>query len=164
MNYRQSNPEFEARVRARFEQSRVMKMLGTRLTRIAPGETDIELPYKADVCQSHGFIHGGIIGTLLDTVCGFAAFTLVPVDSDVLTIEYKTNFLAPAIGETLFGRGRVLRQGRSAPASTASKIAPPVDGTGRTRAPPAAASVPTALSLASARARAPSPLWNGHVP
>jgi uncharacterized protein (TIGR00369 family) len=113
MNYRQSNPEFEARVRARFEQSRVMKMLGTRLTRIAPGETDIELPYKADVCQSHGFIHGGIIGTLLDTVCGFAAFTLVPVDSDVLTIEYKTNFLAPAIGETLFGRGRVLRQGRS---------------------------------------------------
>ncbi|OHB56325.1 MAG: phenylacetic acid degradation protein PaaI [Planctomycetes bacterium GWF2_50_10] len=113
MNYRQFNPEFEARVRARFEQSRVMKMLGTRLTRFSLGETDIELPYKADICQSRSFIHGGIIGTLLDTVCGFAALSLVPAESDVLTIEYKTNFLAPAIGETLFGRGRVLHQGSS---------------------------------------------------
>jgi uncharacterized protein (TIGR00369 family) len=113
MNYKQYNPEFEARVRARFEQSRVMKMLSTRLTRIALGEADIELPYKADFCQSHGFIHGGIIGTLLDTACGYASFTLVPADSDVLTIEYKTNFLAPAIGEILFGRGRALRQGKS---------------------------------------------------
>jgi uncharacterized protein (TIGR00369 family) len=113
MNYKLINPGFESRVRERFQQSRVMKMLGAGLSRISPGEADIELPYNEDLCQSHGFIHGGIIGTLLDTVCGYAAFTLVAADSDVLTIEYKTNFLAPAIGDTLFGRGRVLRQGKS---------------------------------------------------
>lgn len=113
MNYKLLNPEFETRVRARFRQSRVMRMLGARLSRVSPGEADIELPYKEDLCQSHGFIHGGIIGTLLDTVCGYAAFSLAATDSDVLTIEYKTNFLAPAVGDTLFGRGRVLRQGRT---------------------------------------------------
>ena len=113
MSYKLLNLKFESRVRDRYEHSRVMKMLGAKLTYIALGEVDIEMPYKEDLCQSHGFIHGGIIGTLLDTACGYASFTLVPDDFDVLTIEYKTNFLAPAIGETLFGRGRVLRQGKS---------------------------------------------------
>lgn len=112
MDYKLVNQEFASRVTNRFENSRVMKMLGSRLTHIALGEANIELPYKEDICQSHGFIHGGIVGTILDTACGYASFTLVPADFDVLTIEYKTNFLAPAIGKTLVGRGRALRQGK----------------------------------------------------
>lgn len=113
MNYKPLNPDFELRLNERFRNSQVMKMLGASLKHISPGKAEIELPNREDLCQSHGFIHGGIIGTLLDTACGYAAFSLSATNADVLTIEYKTNFLAPATGNMLLGRGRVLRHGKN---------------------------------------------------
>lgn len=107
------DPDFEARVRASFQRQQVMDTLGARLTRVAPGETDVELPFRADLTQQHGFLHAGIVTTILDSACGYAAFSLMPADAAVLSIEFKTNLLAPARGELLVARARVVRAGRT---------------------------------------------------
>lgn len=107
------DPNFEARVRASFERQLVMSTLGARLVRVEAGETEIELPFRADLTQQHGFLHAGIVTTVLDSACGYAAFSLMPADAAVLSIEFKTNLLAPARGELLIARGRVVRAGRT---------------------------------------------------
>ena len=107
------DPGFEARVRASFARQPVMTTIGAELARVVPGEVDIVLPFRADLTQQHGFIHGGIVGTIADTACGYAAFSLMPADVGVLTVEYKINLLAPAEGQRLLARGRVLRSGRT---------------------------------------------------
>jgi uncharacterized protein (TIGR00369 family) len=107
------DPDFEARVRASFQRQEVMATLGARLTRVAPGETDVELPFRAGLTQQHGFLHAGIVTTILDSACGYAAFSLMPADAAVLSIEFKTNLLAPARGELLVARARVVRAGRT---------------------------------------------------
>jgi uncharacterized protein (TIGR00369 family) len=107
------DPDFEARVRASFQRQQVMATLGARLTRVAPGETDVELPFRSDLIQQHGFLHAGIVTTILDSACGYAAFSLMPAEAEVLSIEFKTNLLAPARGELLVARGRVVRAGRT---------------------------------------------------
>jgi uncharacterized protein (TIGR00369 family) len=107
------DPGFEARVRASFQRQQVMATLGARLTRVAPGETDVELPFRSDLTQQHGFLHAGIVTTILDSACGYAAFSLMPADAAVLSIEFKTNLLAPARGELLVARARVVRAGRT---------------------------------------------------
>lgn len=107
------DPGFEARVRASFQRQQVMATLGARLTRVAPGETDVELPFRTDLTQQHGFLHAGIVTTILDSACGYAAFSLMPADAAVLSIEFKTNLLAPARGELLVARARVVRAGRT---------------------------------------------------
>ena len=107
------DPGFEARVRAGFQRQQVMATLGARLTRVAPGETEIELPFRADLAQQHGFLHAGIVTTILDSACGGAAFSLMPADAEVLSIEFKTNLLATARGELLVARARVVRAGRT---------------------------------------------------
>jgi uncharacterized protein (TIGR00369 family) len=106
------NPEYEARIRERFATTGTMETLAARLMRLAPGEADLELPFRHGLSQTNGFFHGGIIGTMLDTVCGYASLTLMRAEDEVLTVEYKTNFLAPAAGELLLARGRVMRNGR----------------------------------------------------
>jgi len=108
-----ADPGFEVRVRDSFARQRVMDTLGARMTRVAPGEVDLELPYRADLTQQHGFLHAGIVTTLLDSACGYAAFSLMPADSSVLSVEFKTNLLAPAEGELLLARARVVRAGRT---------------------------------------------------
>ncbi|HEY0152296.1 MAG TPA: PaaI family thioesterase [Longimicrobium sp.] len=110
------DPDYDARLRASFQRQHVMNMLGARLTRIAPGETEVEMPYRADLTQQHGFLHAGIVTTILDTACGYAAFSLMPADTGdaaLLSIEFKTNLLAPARGELLVARARVVRAGRT---------------------------------------------------
>ena len=74
------------------------------MTRVEPGSVEIVLPYRADLTQQHGFIHAGIAATFLDTACGYAAFSLMPADVAVLTVEYKINLLRPAKGERLVVR------------------------------------------------------------
>ncbi len=105
--------DFEARVRASFARQKIMKTIGASLTKIAPGEIEIELPFREELTQQHSFLHGGIVATLVDTACGFAALTLMPVDSAVLTIEYKVNFVSPATGKRLIARGHVTKPGRT---------------------------------------------------
>ena len=107
------DPGFDARVRASFGRQRVMETLGARLTRVAPGEVDVELPFREDLTQQHGFLHAGIVTTILDSACGCAAFSLMPAEAAVLSIEFKTNLLAPARGELLVARARVIRAGRT---------------------------------------------------
>jgi uncharacterized protein (TIGR00369 family) len=107
------NPAYAQRVQASFDRQGVMKLLGARVSRIAPGECEIQLPFRSDLTQQHGYFHGGIIGTIADSAGGYAAFSLMPEDSSVLTVEYKMNLLAPGDGEVLVARGRVLKAGRS---------------------------------------------------
>jgi len=107
------NPAYAERVQASFDRQKVMALLGARLARLAPGECEIHLPFKPELTQQHGYFHGGIVGTIADSAGGYAAFTLMPLDSSVLTVEYKMNLLAPANGELLVARGRVLKSGRT---------------------------------------------------
>ena len=107
------NPAYAQRVQSSFDRQQVMKLLGAKLARLAPGECDIELPFRAQLTQQHGYFHGGIIGTIADSAGGYSAFTLMPEDSSVLTVEYKMNLLAPGDGELLIARGRVLKSGRT---------------------------------------------------
>ena len=91
----------------------MMATIGARLARVAPGEVDIELPYRDDLTQQHGYLHAGIVGTVLDSACGYAAYSLMPPDAAVLAIEFKLNLLAPAFGERVIARGRVKKAGRT---------------------------------------------------
>jgi uncharacterized protein (TIGR00369 family) len=106
-------PDYEERVRATFAGQRLMETIGARLLRVAPGEVEIELPFRADLTQQHGTLHAGVVTAIADTACGVAAFSLMPPDSAVLSIEYKVNFLAPARGGRILARGRVVRPGRT---------------------------------------------------
>lgn len=105
--------DFEARVRASFSRQKVMQTIGAELTRVLPGIVEIELPFSDSLCQQHGFVHAGILSTALDSACGFAAFSLMPADAAVLTIEFKINLLAPAQGERFLFRGEVTKPGRT---------------------------------------------------
>ena len=107
------DPNFEARVRESSARQKVMKTIGASLTKISPGEVEIELPFRKDLTQQHDFLHGGIVATIVDTACGYAALTLMPVDSAVLTIEYKVNFVSPATGKKMIARGHITKPGRT---------------------------------------------------
>ena len=104
---------FEARVRTSFARQTAMATLGIEIAGLRAGEVELRMPYAAPYTQQHGFIHAGIITTALDTACGYAAFSLMPDDAAVLTVEFKTNLLAPAQGDYFLFRAYVLRPGRS---------------------------------------------------
>jgi len=107
------NPDFSQAVRESFAAQRIMATLGAALGRVAPGAIEIELPFRADLTQQHGFLHAGVVATVLDSACGYAAFSLMPPGTGVLTVEFKTNLLAPARGDLLVARGTVIRSGRT---------------------------------------------------
>jgi uncharacterized protein (TIGR00369 family) len=107
------NPDFAARVRDSFARQSAMRLIGATLTEVAPGAVTIELPVRDDLTQQHKYVHGGIVGMIADSAGGYAAFTLMPAEASVLTVEYKINMLAPAAGERLVARGSVLKPGRT---------------------------------------------------
>lgn len=107
------NPDFERHVRESFSKQRIMITLGASLERVGAGEAEIHLPNRADLTQQHGFMHAGIVATILDSACGYAAFSLMPAGAGVLSVEFKINLLAPAQGDVLIARARVLRAGRT---------------------------------------------------
>lgn len=123
--------ECEARVRDSFGRQTIMRTFGASLTRVAPGEVDIEAPIDPALTQQHGFMHAGAVATLLDSACGYAAFSLMPAGSGILSIEFKVNLLAPAAGERLAACGRVVRAGRTITVCAADAWA--VTGSQRTR-------------------------------
>jgi uncharacterized protein (TIGR00369 family) len=108
-----SDPHYEARIRDSFSRQGIMKHLGARLVELAPGHVTIQVPFRPELTQQHNFFHAGVSGTIADSACGYAAYTLMPADSSVLTVEYKMNLLAPADGEELIARARVLRSGKT---------------------------------------------------
>ena len=105
--------DFERLVRDSFAKQRVMRTLGASLTRVEAGQVEIELPFREDLTQQHGFLHAGIVTAVLDSSCGYAAFSLMPPGAGVLSVEFKMNLLAPARGDVLIARGRVVRAGRT---------------------------------------------------
>lgn len=105
--------DYAERVRASFARQQVMATLGARLVGIEPGTVVIELPFREDLTQQHGFLHAGVLTTIVDSACGYAAFSLMPADASVLSVEYKVNFLAPAKGERFRVRGTVVKAGRT---------------------------------------------------
>ena len=111
--FQPQDPHFESRVRASFARQTVMTTIGATLTKVLPGEVEIVLPFRSDLTQQDGYLHAGIVTTIVDSACGYAAFSLMSVDAAVLTVEYKVNFLAPAQGERLIARGRVTKVGRT---------------------------------------------------
>jgi len=118
-----SDPNYETRVRASFDRQEVMTTFGASLVRLSPGEAEIEFPYAPGLTQHNGYIHAGVITTVVDSACGYAAYTLMPADSDVLSIEYKVNFMSPALGEKFRGVGRVVKAGRTVTVCSGDVIA-----------------------------------------
>lgn len=108
-----TEPHSDERVRASFAQQAIMKTIGARMTRVSPGEVVIELTFREDLTQQHGFVHAGVITAIVDSACGYAALSLMPPNSGVLTVEYKANFLSPAKGSTFIATGRVVKPGRT---------------------------------------------------
>jgi uncharacterized protein (TIGR00369 family) len=106
-------PDFEERVRTSFARQQAMATLGAELTVVTPGTIEIEMPFSPALTQQHGFLHAGIISTALDSACGYAAFSLMPDNAGVLTIEFKVNLLAPGKGERFLFRGNVTKPGRT---------------------------------------------------
>jgi uncharacterized protein (TIGR00369 family) len=107
------NPDYREVATATFARQQAMRTLGMSIARLEPGEVDLSMPYALDWTQQNGFVHAGVITAGLDTACGIAAFTLMPVGSDVLTVEFKTNLLAPAKGERFSFRAYVVKPGRT---------------------------------------------------
>jgi uncharacterized protein (TIGR00369 family) len=107
------DPDFETRVRASFSKQGLMQTIGASLTQLSPGAIEIALPVTPAVLQQHGFVHAGALASIADTAAGYAALSLMPPRAGVLTTEFKINLVAPAIGDRILARGRVIKAGRT---------------------------------------------------
>lgn len=90
-----------------------MTMIGAELTRIEAGMVEITLPYRLDLTQQHGYLHAGIVTTIADSACGYAAYTLMPPHSEVVSVEFKVNLLRPAKANSFVAVAEVLKSGRT---------------------------------------------------
>src|SRR5437588_10179494 len=107
-----ADPDFATRIRASFGRQKAMALIGASLAAVAPGAVEIALPFRDDLTQQKGFVHGGILGMIADTACGYSAFSLMPAGCSLVTVEYKINILAPA-QRSLVAKGQVVKQGRT---------------------------------------------------
>jgi uncharacterized protein (TIGR00369 family) len=107
------NPDYAAAIRESFARQAQMTTLGAWITRLAPGEVDLAAPFAPQFTQQNGFWHAGAVASLADSANGYAAFSLAPISTDVLAVEFKINLLAPARGDSFVAKGRVLRPGRT---------------------------------------------------
>ena len=124
--FQPQDPDFAARVRASFARQKAMDLIGARLTVVEPGYTEVALAYRAELTQQKAFVHGGILGMIADSACGYAAYSLMPPSASLVTVEYKINILAPARGDVVV-RGQVVRPGRTLTVARAEVYA--ADGT-----------------------------------
>ncbi|WP_225771763.1 PaaI family thioesterase [Inquilinus sp. Marseille-Q2685] len=107
------DPDFRDRVQASFDRQGLMRTLGASILRAEPGAVEIALTPGPAVSQQHGFVHAGAVSAIADTAAGYAALSLMPPGAGVLTTEFKINLLAPAVGERILARGRVVKAGRT---------------------------------------------------
>ena len=107
------NTSFAEDVARSFAQQPIMNLIGARLSLVEPGLVEITLPYRGDLTQQHGYLHAGVITTIADSACGYAAFTLMPSGSNVLSVEFKVNLLRPAQGKEFVTRAEVIKAGRT---------------------------------------------------
>jgi uncharacterized protein (TIGR00369 family) len=104
---------YEDRVRTSFARQGLMSTLGATLTHIAPGLVEIAMRPAQAISQQHGFVHAGAVSAIADTAAGYAALSLMPADRGVLTTEFKINLVAPAVGDRILARGKVIKAGRT---------------------------------------------------
>ena len=107
------NPSFAKEIERSFAKQTIMGLIGAELTRVEPGLVEITLPYRPDLAQQHGYLHAGIVTTIADSACGYAAYSLMPPDSEVLSVEFKVNMLRPAKGETFSALAEVVKSGKT---------------------------------------------------
>ena len=105
--------DYAKRVRESFARQKLMQTIGATLASVSPGVITIELPYRDDLTQQHGYLHAGIITAVVDSACGYAALTMTPAGAEVLSVEFKINLLSPAKGESFLARGKVIKAGRT---------------------------------------------------
>jgi len=108
-----ANENFSDEVRASFAQQSIMNFIGARLSRVEPGLVEITLAYRKDLTQQDAFLHAGIVTTIADSACGYAAYSLMPVGSRVLSVEFKVNLLRPAAGEFFVAHAEVIKPGKT---------------------------------------------------
>lgn len=108
-----ADSHFADRVRASFARQAAMALIRAEIPVVGPGHTEIHVPHWAGIEQQHGYVHGGVVGMIADSAAGYAAMTVVAATASVLTVEYKMNLMAPADGDKLIARGRVVRAGRT---------------------------------------------------
>ena len=106
------DPAYAARCRESFARQKAMALIGAKLAVVEPGYVEVALAFREDLTQQKGFVHGGILGMIADTACGYSAFSLMPAGCSLVTVEYKMNILAPARG-SLVARGEVVKAGRT---------------------------------------------------
>ena len=107
-----ADPAFEHRCRDSFSRQKAMALIGASLAVVEPGYVEVRLPFRDDLTQQKGYVHGGILGMIADTACGYSAFSLMPAGCSLVTVEYKINILSPARG-SLVAKGQVIRPGRT---------------------------------------------------
>jgi len=122
-DFKPLTPDYETRVRDSFARQPFMDLMGARIARVSPGHVEIDLPFKSELTQQHGFIHGGAVGAVADSAAGYAAFSLMDASSSVLTVEYKINLVRPAEGEGIRAIGRVVKAGRQLMVCSAGVVA-----------------------------------------
>jgi len=107
------NPSYADEIKQSFAKQTIMALIGAELSRVEAGIVEITLPYRADLVQQHGYLHAGIVTTIADSACGYAAYSLMPPKSEVLSVEFKVNLLRPAKGETFLAAAEVVKTGRT---------------------------------------------------
>lgn len=108
-----ADENYREKVEKSFDRQQAMETIGISLEKVEPGRVVLNMPYNEAYTQQHGFVHAGILSTALDSACGYAAFSLMPEEAAVLSIEYKVNLLAPAKGEKFIIKGQVLKAGKT---------------------------------------------------
>jgi uncharacterized protein (TIGR00369 family) len=139
------DPQTEQRIKESIGRQTLLTTLGVTVAGLWPGRVELDLPYRADLCQQNGFVHAGAITAVADSACGYAAASLMPADRDVLTVEFKVNLLSPARGDRFRAVGEVVRAGRTLTVCSAEVVAWADDGAGQ----PEAAMVRVALMQAT---------------
>jgi uncharacterized protein (TIGR00369 family) len=145
------DPQTEHRIRDSIGRQTLLSTLGVTVAGLWPGRVELDLPYRADLCQQNGFVHAGAITAVADSACGYAAASLMPADRDVLTVEFKVNLLSPARGDRFRATGEVVRAGRTLTVCAAEVVAWADDVAGN----PAASLVKVALMQATMMAVTP---------
>ncbi|HLE63806.1 MAG TPA: PaaI family thioesterase [Pyrinomonadaceae bacterium] len=108
-----SNPHFAEQIRESFGKQPIMTLIGAELGRVEPGLVEIKLSYRSDLTQQHGYLHAGVVTTIADSACGYAAFSLMSPDSEVMSVEFKVNLLRPANASAFLARAEVIKRGKT---------------------------------------------------
>lgn len=124
-----SDPNYAEKVAESLAKQGAITAIDGKLVSVEPGRVVLELPYSDRITQQHGFVHAGVLTTMMDSSAGYAAFSLMPETAGVLTIEFKTSLMAPAKGERFRFEGRVIKPGRTIMFCEADAFAISNDGT-----------------------------------